>query len=49
MNSGDRNQRNEQPLPPRDLEPRDLEFWRMLEDYAADLGAIREKLRRKLN
>jgi hypothetical protein len=48
MNSVDRKQKEEQPKP-RDPEPRDFEFLRKLEAYAADLRAIREKLRGKLN
>jgi hypothetical protein len=44
MNSADDKQRKEEPLPPRSLE-----FMRTLEAYAADLRAIIEKLRRKLN
>ena len=48
MNSIDRKQKEEQPKP-RNSEPRDLEFLRMLEAYAADLRAICDKLRDKLN
>jgi hypothetical protein len=40
----DEKQRKEEPPTPRDLE-----FMRMLEEYAADLRAFMEKLRRMLN
>jgi hypothetical protein len=48
MNSIDRKQKEEQPKP-RNSEPRDLEFLRMLEAYAADLRAICDKLRDRFN
>jgi hypothetical protein len=44
MNSTDDKQRKEE-LPP----PRDLEFRRLLEEYAADLRAFIDKLRHMLN
>jgi uncharacterized coiled-coil protein SlyX len=44
MNSADEKQRKEEAPPPHASE-----FRRMLEDYIAELRAIIEKLRRKLN
>jgi hypothetical protein len=44
MNSTDEKQRKEEPPPPCSLE-----FMRMLEEYVAELRAIIDKLRRKLN
>jgi hypothetical protein len=44
MNSDDGKQRKEEAPPPHASE-----FRRMLEDYVAELRAIIEKLRRKLN
>jgi hypothetical protein len=44
LNSTDEKQRKEEPPPPRSSE-----FMRLLEEYASDLRAIINKLRRKLN
>jgi hypothetical protein len=44
MNSFAEKQRKEEPTPPRALE-----FQQLLEDYIAELRAIINKLRRKLN
>jgi hypothetical protein len=44
MNSTNEKPRKEEPPPPRDLE-----FRKMLEEYAADLRALMEKLRRMPN
>lgn len=44
MNSTDKKQTKEEPLPPRDLEVR----RKVIEEYIADLRAFLEKLRRML-
>jgi hypothetical protein len=44
MDSTDKKQPKEEPPPPQDLE-----FRRMLEEYIADLRALLDKLRRRLN